>query len=306
MNRDFLAGLASLALSLAVNAGAFYVIDHAAVFSSPRASQTRAAKARSDDTLRFEFVEAPPKAHPRKPRNTAKIAARDALNQDAARARVADAAAPPAIGQQDAVDQLAQQRAAAAAAPPPTKVEPPKREEILVPTPLPKEPLAEKTAPSPEDFPMRREEKLSSPQPAPPSTASRGLSGKDLITTQAMSRTKSSGAALFGLTSFEATGSGMGEYMKNLKERIWLAWFPYIAFKYPSDFKAADAVLSITLDREGRVAIVRIVEFGGSAVFASFCVKAVQAASPFGPLPPEILALVGKDELEIKFGFHYR
>ena len=29
-------------------------------------------------------------------------------------------------------------------------------------------------------------------------------------------------------------------------------------------------------------------------------------ASDFGPLPKEVLAIVGKDELEIRFAFHYR
>ena len=117
---------------------------------------------------------------------------------------------------------------------------------------------------------------------------------------------KSGGARLYGVTSFEATGSGMGVYMKNLKEKIWLAWYPYLAFHYPQDYRGADAVVSILLDKKGDVKIVRLVESQGSALFASYCLEAVQKASSFGPLPEEILALIGKDELELKFGFHYR
>jgi len=121
-----------------------------------------------------------------------------------------------------------------------------------------------------------------------------------------MSKSKSKGAELFGVTSFEATGSGMGVYMKNLKEKIWLSWFPYLAFKYPMDFKSADAVISFTLNQKGEVKIVKVVESQGSPLFTSICVEAIQRASGFGEIPQEMLALMGKDEIEIKFGFHYR
>ncbi len=316
---DFLAGAASLVLSVAVNATAFYAVDRGAVFpdfpgvhgATPAA--LRAAQ-KDDDGLRFEFVEAPPKTSPRAPQDTTRIAARDALNQDAAQAPTTDPAAGPAVQQQGVADQLAQTQATAASAPPPPKVEAPREEKKAVPPspqtpepPPPPDPLALKEMPIPDQLPPPPPQEASEARAAsPPSEASeQGVPGRDRITTREMTRSASNGAALFGMTSFEATGSGMGEYMKNLKERIWLAWFPYIAFKYPTDFKTADAVLSITLDSQGRVALVSIVESEGSAVFASFCLKAVQEASPFGPLPPEILALVGKDELEIKFGFHY-
>ncbi len=159
-------------------------------------------------------------------------------------------------------------------------------------------------------------ERPPSAQPAPPAPSSaglppsakggQGLTGQDRINTQEMIRTRSFGARLIGMTSFEATGSGMGEYMKNLKDRVWLSWFPYIAFKYPQDFKTADAVISITISAKGDVKMLQVVESEGSPTFASFCMEAIQRASNFGPLPQEILALIGKDELEIKFGFHYR
>jgi len=54
------------------------------------------------------------------------------------------------------------------------------------------------------------------------------------------------------------------------------------------------------------VKTVKVLDSSGSPVFASFCVEAIQKASGFGPLPKEILALIEKDGLEIKFGFHYR
>ena len=133
-----------------------------------------------------------------------------------------------------------------------------------------------------------------------------GLTGQDKITTQESGKMKSAGAQLQGMTSFEATGSGMGEYMKNMKERIWLAWFPYLAYKYPMDARGADTVLSVVLSAKGEVKIVRLLESDGNELFSAFCMEAVQRAGGFGPLPQEILALLGKEELEIKFGFHYR
>jgi outer membrane biosynthesis protein TonB len=149
-------------------------------------------------------------------------------------------------------------------------------------------------------------ETISAKAPSPGKNPTAGSAGQDKISTQEMSRSASHGAQLYGTTSFEATGSGMGEYMKNLKEKIWLNWFPYLMTRYPQDFKTADAVLSILLNEKGDVKIVKLVESDGSPLFAAFCVEAVQRASNFGPVPKEILALVGKDELELKFGFHYK
>ena len=101
-------------------------------------------------------------------------------------------------------------------------------------------------------------------------------------------------------------GSDMGIYMKNVKERIWLAWFPYLSFQYPNDFQAADAVISFTLDAKGEVKSVKVLDSYGSLLFTTFCTQVVQRASGFGPVPKEILALLGREDLEIRFAFHYR
>src|SRR6185295_4551867 len=103
-----------------------------------------------------------------------------------------------------------------------------------------------------------------------------GVGGRDRITTQEMSRNRSHGAQLYGVTSFEATGSGMGVYIKNMKEKIWLAWFPYLAVHYPKDFKSADVLVSFMLNAKGEVRIVRILESKGSPLFSAFCMEAVQ------------------------------
>jgi outer membrane biosynthesis protein TonB len=133
-----------------------------------------------------------------------------------------------------------------------------------------------------------------------------GSTGQDRIITSEISKTKSHGAQLYGITSFEATGSGMGVYMKNLKEKIWLAWFPYLVIHYPKDFKTADAVVNFKLNAKGEVKTMELLESKGSPLFAAFCVESIRRAGSFGPLPQEILDLVGKEELDIKFAFHYR
>ena len=117
---------------------------------------------------------------------------------------------------------------------------------------------------------------------------------------------KPGAARFYGFTSFEATGSGMGVYMKNLKEKIWLSWFAYLSFKYPQDFRGADVMVSFKLDAHGRVKSVTVLENGGDGVFADYCEGAIRRAGGFGDLPKDILGLLGKDELEIRCAFHYR
>ena len=146
---------------------------------------------------------------------------------------------------------------------------------------------------------------LSAPPMPQASPSARSSAAQDRITTTEISKSKSQGAQLYGMTSFEATGSGMGVYMKNLKEKIWLVWYPYLIARYPRDFKTAEAVLSFKLNAQGEVKIVELIEQKGSPLFAAFCMESVQRAGSFGPLPKEILALVGKDELDIKFAFRY-
>ena len=152
----------------------------------------------------------------------------------------------------------------------------------------------------------------SKPRPAmpasPASSPSPRVSGQpthNRINTPAVSRARSHGAQVYGMTSFDATGSGMGKYMKNLKERIWLSWFPYLAFHYPKDFRTADAVIAFKLDRDGQVRNVQVLHSEGTPVFAAFCMEAVQRASPFGPPPAEVLDLIGRDELDVQFVFHF-
>ncbi len=298
--------LTAFTLSLAINAAFFYSLDHSPGLMGQGPGQTLLQKkiaARGDDKFEFEFIEAPPKIRPVPPKPTKKIAAWDSVSQDAGSKRSENAPAPD-IKTMGLSDQLAQRRGAAPVLPQPmTEPAPPRSD--------PEQAADSKPGETQDTMIIEKEEKPQAPAP-PPSALIKaadgvpGLTGRDKINTQETARAASPGARFFGITSFEATGSGMGVYMKNLKERIWLAWYPYMVFKYPKDFKTADAVVSFTLNKAGQVKIVRVIDSEGSELFATFCVDSVQRASNFGPLPEEILALLGKDELEIRFGFHYR
>jgi hypothetical protein len=278
------AAIPFLAASALINALLLHTLERTAVRyeTSAAALQAKASAKKAAENggpIAFEYVEAPkapPKRHAAK---TSRISERDAVNQGRAENQAAAEGAP--LAKAGPTNQLAQKKGNASPA-------------------LPASPeVRPQSAQGPS--PPQRAQKAQEARPA-----AKPGEGSDRITTDEMSRLRSRGARLEGLTSFEATGSGMGVYMKNLKEKIWLAWFPYLITRYPADFKTADAVVSFTLNARGEVKIVELIDSKGSALFAAFCMEAIQRAGSFGPLPPEILALVGKDELEIKFAFHYK
>lgn len=313
---------ASFALSLAINSALFFSADRAlgpeARWHRPQALELVAAN-RPARKIELEFVEAPPQKPVRKPERTSKIAARDTLAQDASPLKT-QASLAPAVKNLGPADQLAQRRMED------RPVLPLRAPEPVQPRPtVPKEPAPPRrpeTAQVPAEgqswLPIRAATTQAAvPQnPQGPEEAERAqekaldqaiqLTSKDKITTVEMAVKRSSGAPFQGVTSFEATGSGMGAYMKNLKDKIWLEWFPYIAFRYPVNFETADAVVSFKLGKYGEIKSVEVIDYRGSPMFATFCMQAVRRSGGFGPLPADLLAMMGKDELEIKFAFHYR
>lgn len=296
---SFAVALISFALSAAINGAVLFSFDR--MYSPEHSSwikERRETARKKKEPLQFEFVEAPPVKVPAKSKNKKKIAAFDALNSGAVRNKNGEEGSPH-MKVRGPADQLAQKRGKAASEPAP---------EIKPVAPVsavnkPEKKAGRQIKENKDEIILPKETPAQSAMK--PRSKSEWLSGQDKITTQAMSKTLSPGTKSFGITSFEAAGSGMGEYMKHLKEKVWLAWFPYLAFQYPSDFRGADVVVSFTLDSRGEVKIVKVLESHGSKVFASYCMEAIQKASSFGVVPKEILALTGKDELEIKFGFHY-
>jgi outer membrane biosynthesis protein TonB len=332
---------AALAASLLINAGALVSIERST--GSEQAFSKKLLSPRPvsmDSGTQFEFVEAPrQRSAPRPPMETHRFADRDSVAQDLAPDKNAAPDASPKIEHQSQGDQLAQLRPApvqqASAASQLSIPQPPAQaagKQVQEKT-APEEPAAKPSAPAeeegdeekkpaeeltsvlpPESVPWKPGESGESAAtlqpkpasaPAPPAPAVKERSGLDRIDAPAVSRSRSNGAQIYGTTSFEASGSDMGMYIRNMKEKIWLAWFPYLAFHYPRDFKAADAMIEFRLNAQGELKMVRVAEMGGSPLFAAFCMEAIQRAAPFGPLPAEAIGLMGKDELEAKFGFHY-
>jgi outer membrane biosynthesis protein TonB len=179
-----------------------------------------------------------------------------------------------------------------------------KSERSKEPAPAEKDVLVEKAKKPEESAEAMKQPSQYSPDQKPVAPM-KGLTGNDRITTQAVSRTQSRGVQLSGETSFEAMGTDMGVYFKNMKERIWLAWFPYLSIHYPKDFRSADVLVRFYLSPAGEVVKVETLNYKGSPLFAAFCMEAVKKAGPYGPVPPDVLALLGQDELEVKFGFHF-
>lgn len=300
LSADTLSLGVSAVLSVAVNAAVLVAVDRAftsdAHFSNNVADLAKLERQRFQNT-EFEYVETPPVLPLAPPESPKKISDQDALASDlkAGEGR----STTPSVPHQGSHDQLAQTQKKDSAVPAPAPS--PVIQELPVPATDPLEPKSS-------DTPEFAAPKPQTPPPSPPGETSAPPEpiGRDKINTNEMSRLRSSGAKLSGITSFEATGSGMGEYMKNVKEKIWLDWFPYLAFKYPIDFAGADAILSLTIDKSGEIRMVRVVQSSGSALFADYCVESVQRVANFGPLPAELLALIGKDQLEILFAFHYK
>ena len=339
-SQRLLTGFGLITVSLAVHGSLFYSVDHAlTLYQTQAIREQKRAERGKESPIQLQFVETPRVPASKKPVHAKRISDRDALAQDLSASKI-QTEAPPSTALQGVADQLAQRQSSFSQAPSP-QVEPKKAvqaqkeetekqevekkndknvtassqllspDEKVKPSDLSAQITAVRPPEDAEDPRLQvRNAVRKDPQEAVPAAKQRaevrGLGGADKITTQEMSRVKSPGAQLFGQTSFEATGSGMGAYMKNLKEKIWLAWFPYLAYQYPQDFRGADVVVNLTLDSQGKVRIVQLVDSIGSPVFAVYCVEAVQRASGFGPVPREILELIGKDELELKFGFHYR
>ena len=289
------AGLTACAASVLINAGVLFSLDHVMVEQDLAFKDRQPRASRGVYSMDLEFVESPPGAHlDHRPKKTRRISDRDALNRDLRHDKRSSQGAPHAK-MTGTVDQLKNSGGSISLSPgtAATAMEP-------------KSPLktqkteAKQVAESPEEERPSPSPKSSQPRPSAISGSGRGL-----LTLSKISRSKSRGAQLYGLPSFEARGSVLGEYMKNLEERIWMAWFPYLIAHYPNDFKTVDALVNIRLDAEGQVKDVSLIESKSSALFAAFCMESVRRAGPFGPLPQEVLDLNGKDDLEIKFAFHY-
>ena len=312
-----------LIASVAMNTLMIVSVDRAFLVEGKRLEFLKKQKVlqASRDPLPFDFIESPVFAKPQKPVRSRKISNQDSVSRDQSKNK-SKAPGSPKIDTVGPAEQLAQAQARPANHPS-IASKPQQEMKKQEAPPIAEPPKSDAATPAEEGIAKKEEPRLPSPaireqaanqnlvnqEKKPALNAESGkkdLSGQSKILTQAMTRSKSKGASLNGVTSYDAMGSDMGVYMKNVKEKIWLAWFPYITFQYPNDFRAADAVIRFTLNAKGELKNMRVLDSYGSRVFTTFCLDSVQRASGFGPVPKEILALLGKDELEIWFTFHYR
>lgn len=317
--------IAAFTASVLINVAAFSTVERAASHYGDALrleQQKKEARPAPGNQTSFDFIEAPPGASTHKPlKETSRISDRDAIAQDLTPDKKdISRQAPPKIEAKGRADQLEQKRfvpsqaplaplAPSPAVPPVPAVEKPASSSSRTAKEPGEGPDAQRPVAPPQETRTElsaeeRQARMPSPAQAP-AAPRQGLAGADKISTPAVSRSRSHGAQVYGRTSFEATGSGMGRYMKDMKERIWLTWFPYLAIHYPKDFRSASATIGFTIAADGRLLDVRVVAGEGGEIFAAFCVEAIQKASPFGPLPAEILDLTNRDDLDAQFVFNF-
>jgi len=80
-----------------------------------------------------------------------------------------------------------------------------------------------------------------------------------------------------------APSSGAGSYFALITKKIWSEWI------YPDlDATGLEAIISIKIDRDGRVVSHRIEKSSGNDLFDRSAIKAVSKASPLPPPPVEM------------------
>jgi TonB family protein len=92
----------------------------------------------------------------------------------------------------------------------------------------------------------------------------------------------------------ELKASSKEAYMSDLQRRIKRAWFP------PKGYESKRIEIAFTIHRGGELSNLRLDHSCGVAVADQACLKAVENAAPFRPLPPD-----SSEEAAIEFVFDY-
>ena len=83
-------------------------------------------------------------------------------------------------------------------------------------------------------------------------------------------------------------------------------WLPYLAFTYSGNsFFGNRTVVFFKIMPDGTVKGAKILDHNGDELLKEFCLSAVQATSPFEPLPEGFLKSSGYPYLPIVFTFNY-
>lgn len=147
-----------------------------------------------------------------------------------------------------------------------------------------------------------------SPSPSKPTvpkevTVDLTMRRSDVMGTAA-SRSDSDKALSAGTPSFAATGSDLGRYIKEMKEKIWIQWFPFVAMTYHQNI-STEIVVHYRIMPDGQLQDLVAHRVEGDAFLAEHTLAAIRKAAPFGPLPLEALEQSPDRSLRVVFTFYY-
>ena len=121
-----------------------------------------------------------------------------------------------------------------------------------------------------------------------------------------MSTDSDDDVARFGEITFNANQYEIGEYFKNLKEKIEDYWLPYLAFTYSGGSMFGNkTVILFRVYPSGKVKNIKVLEHKGDEVLKDFCLAAIANNAPFEPLPQGFIDVTGYEYLPIVFTFVY-
>ncbi|HOZ46955.1 MAG TPA: TonB C-terminal domain-containing protein [Candidatus Hydrogenedentes bacterium] len=107
-----------------------------------------------------------------------------------------------------------------------------------------------------------------------------------------------------GLIGFEAVQDKLAPYLLEVRNRVEREWRAALALKY-SGTSPTKAVLTCSIQPDGRLAKIEIIAPGDSASYAPLCKNAVERAAPFPPFPFEVPSMYRSRNLELTWTFSY-
>jgi len=108
-----------------------------------------------------------------------------------------------------------------------------------------------------------------------------------------------------GALALDARFSAYGDYAQRLLEAVQASWWGILSRTRLDDFASGSVVVRFRLARDGTVPEAEIVSSSVPLLAALACKDAVQLPAPYDPWRPEMVALLGEDEV-VTITFHYR
>lgn len=130
------------------------------------------------------------------------------------------------------------------------------------------------------------------PRPERPPTAYRPEKTETKITGRISDR---------GPASVNAVGTPLGRYQKAVSDAIGSRWYYYMKSKMDV-VNVGTAVISAEIDREGRVANLRVISNSANEAFANVCLQSFQEAK-IAPIPDDLVAALPDGKMPLEFSF---